>query len=54
MGLCACKGTGKWNEDPYPQEVEELIKEWEPEPLVPHEMSDLEKLNLERTPVIVG
>ncbi|KAI9020469.1 pyridoxal phosphate-dependent transferase [Hyaloraphidium curvatum] len=36
------------------EEVEDLIREWEPEPLVPEELTDVQKMDLERVPVIVG
>ncbi|KAI8814308.1 pyridoxal phosphate-dependent transferase [Cladochytrium replicatum] len=35
------------------KEIDELCDEWEPEPLVP-ELTEIQKIELERTPVIVG
>lgn len=34
------------------QEIEELIKEWEPEPLVPMELTEVQKMDLERVPIL--
>lgn len=37
----------------YIQEIDDLVEEWKPEPLVPP-LNSLDKLNLDKAPVIVG